>query len=181
MTGQPQPHVDPVEAIAATGLGCFEWDPATGRFTLDEGGLAVFDLRPEEYGGMVAYLSRRIPVDEVLRLAILVQDIRAGHTDSYSSYFRIRHRDGSVHWAHTQGRAIRDPGLRVVGVVRDATEELAHSALRLMAEDDRQRHEAALREVAQALGEAFSVADVVAVLTGDQSMRRLGARGSPSG
>ncbi|MFF7633379.1 SpoIIE family protein phosphatase [Kitasatospora sp. NPDC008050] len=177
MTERPHPHVDPVEAIAATGLGCFEWDPATGRFTLDEGGLAVFDLRPEEYSGMVAGLSRRIPVEEVLRLVTLVQEIRTGRTDSYSSYFRIRHRDGSVHWAHTQGQAIRDPGLRVVGVVRDATQELAHSALRLMAEDDRQRQEAALREVARALGEAFSVDDVVAVLTGDQSMRRLGAQG----
>ncbi|MGF1431509.1 SpoIIE family protein phosphatase [Kitasatospora sp. LaBMicrA B282] len=180
MTDPRPPHVDPVEAMTATGLGCFEWDPATGRFTLDECGLAVFDLHPDEYDGMAAGLSRRIPVDEVIRLFKLVEDIRAGRSDSYSSYFRIRRRDGSMRWTHTQGQVVRDPGraeVRVVGVVRDATQELSHSALRLMAEDDRQRQESALREVAQALGEALTVDDVVTVLTGDQSMRRLGAQG----
>lgn len=179
MSEDGSPHLDPVEAMAATGVGCFEWDPATGRFTLDGPGLAVFDLGPDEYDGKAAGLSRRIPVDEVLRLFKLVEDIRAGRSDSYSSYFRIRRRDGSMRWTHTQGQAVHDPGgeLRVVGVVRDATQELAHSALRLMAEDDRQRQEAAMREVAQALGEALTVDDVVVVLTGDQSRRRLGAQG----
>lgn len=180
MTDRPQPHVDPLEAMAATGVGCFEWDPATGRFTLDAPGLAVFDLRPDEYDGMAAGLSRRLPVEEVIRLFKLVEDIRAGRSDSYSSYFRIRRRDGSMRWTHTQGQVIRDPehaGTRVVGVVRDATQELSYSALRLMAEDDRQRQETELGEVARALGEALSVDDVVAVLTGDQSMRRLGAQG----
>lgn len=169
MTDRPQPHVDPLEAMAATGVGCFEWDPATGRFTLDAPGLAVFDLRPDEYDGMAAGLSRRLPVEEVIRLFKLVEDIRAGRSDSYSSYFRIRRRDGSMRWTHTQGQVIRDPehaGTRVVGVVRDATQELSYSALRLMAEDDRQRQETELGEVARALGEALSVDDVVAVLTG---------------
>ncbi|MCX4750814.1 SpoIIE family protein phosphatase [Kitasatospora sp. NBC_01287] len=180
MTERPPPHVDPVEAMAATGIGCFEWDPATERFTLDPVGLAVFDLRPDEYDGMAAGLTRRIPVEEVIRLFKLVEDIRAGRSDSYSSYFRIRRRDGSMRWTHTQGQVVREPGregIRVVGVVRDATAELAHSALRLMAEDDRRRQETALGEVAQALGEALTVEDVVLALTGDQSMRRLGAQG----
>ncbi len=180
MSEESAPHLDAAEAMAATGIGCFEWDPETGRFTLDSTGLAVFDLLPEEYDGMAVGLGRRIPVEEVLRLVKLVESIKAGLSDSYSSYFRIRRRDGSMRWTHTQGQVLRGSGstrLRVVGVVRDATQELAHSALRLMAEDDRQRQESALREVAQALGDALTVDDVVAVLTGDQSMRRLGTQG----
>ncbi|WP_051969803.1 SpoIIE family protein phosphatase [Kitasatospora azatica] len=176
MTELPEPHLDQLEALAANQVGCFEWDTATGRFTLDESGLAVFDLRPDEYDGMAAGLSRRIPVEELIRLHKLVEEIRAGRSDSYSSYFRIRCRDGSMRWTHTQGQAV-GVGSRVVGVVRDATRELSYSAMRLMAEDDRQRQESALREVADALGEALTVDDVVAVLTGDQSMRRLGAQG----
>jgi serine phosphatase RsbU (regulator of sigma subunit) len=177
------PHLDQAEALAANGLGCFEWDTVTGRFTLDRNGLAVFDLEPEEYEGFAAGLNRRIPVEEQIRLHKLVEAIKAGRAESYSSYFRIKLRDGTMRWTHCQGQLAREPGhlglpgTRVVGVVRDATQELTHSALRLMAEDDRQRQEAALREVADALGEALTVDDVVTVLTGDQSMRRLGAQG----
>ncbi|MFI9274569.1 SpoIIE family protein phosphatase [Kitasatospora sp. NPDC052896] len=180
MTEQHVPHVDPVEALTVTGTGCFEWDPGTGRFTLDATGLEVLDLTEDEFDGHAEGLSLRIPQEEVARLTRLVEDIRAGRGESYSSYFRIRRRDGSMRWTHTQGRLVRDPGpdaIRVVGVVRDATEELAHSALRLMAEDDRRRQEDALREVADELAAALSVDDVVAVLAGDQSMRRLGVQG----
>ncbi|MDH6108985.1 serine phosphatase RsbU (regulator of sigma subunit) [Kitasatospora sp. MAP12-15] len=180
MSEVPAPHVDPLEAMAATGIGCFEWDPATGRFTLDAGGLAVFDLRPSEYDGTAADLAQRIPVEYETQLFSLVEDIIAGRSDSYSSYFKIQRRDGTLRWTHTQGQVVHDPGrpgIRVVGVVRDATRELTHSALRLLAEDDRRRQEDELREVAQALGEALTVEDVVGVLTGDQSMRRLGVQG----
>ncbi|MDH6133226.1 hypothetical protein P3T37_002621 [Kitasatospora sp. MAA4] len=180
MSEEPAAHVDASEAMAATGIGCFEWVPATGRFTLDAVGLRVFDLRPEEYDGTADDLAQRIPPEEETRLFALVEDIVAGRSDAYSSYFRIRRRDGSLRWTHTQGQVVRDParpGIRVVGVVRDATQELAHSALRLMAEDDRRHQEDALREVARALGEALTVQDVVDVLTGDQSMRRLGTQG----
>ncbi|GAA1990259.1 SpoIIE family protein phosphatase [Kitasatospora viridis] len=174
------PGLDRLEAITLNRIGCFEWDPTTGRYTLDATGLAVFDLRPEEYDGMAAGLHLRMPVEEVIRLHRMVDDIKSGRSDSYSSYFRIRLRDGATRWTHTQGQAIREPdgaGLRVVGVVRDATLELAHSSMRLLAEDDRQRQEHRLREVAAALGEALTVDDVVAVLTDDQSRRRLGAQG----
>ncbi|MCC9310625.1 SpoIIE family protein phosphatase [Kitasatospora sp. RB6PN24] len=182
MTGQdgtpgPRAPLDRLQAITANRIGCFEWDPAGGRFTLDETGLAVFDLRPEEYEGTTAGLNQRMPVEEVMRLHRLLEDIRAGRSESYSSYVRIRLRDGATRWTHMQGQAVHDPDLRVLGVVRDATTELAHSAMRLMAEDDRQRQQAALREVVEALGEALTVADVVSVLTGDQSRRRLGAQG----
>ncbi|MFE0465317.1 SpoIIE family protein phosphatase, partial [Kitasatospora sp. NPDC058965] len=183
MTEGLQPHLDPAEALAANGLGCFEWDTVTGRFTLDASGMAVFDTDAAEYQGTAAGLNPRIPVEEQIRLHRLVEAIKAGRSEGYSSYFRIRLRDGTVRWTYCQGQLVRDPahpdrpGTRVVGVVRDATQELAHSSLRLMAEDDRQRQESALREVADALGEALTVDDVVAVLTGDQSVRRLGAQG----
>lgn len=180
-TPDPRAPLDRLAAITANRIGCFEWDPAGGRFTLDDTGLAVFDLRPEEYEGTTASLNQRMPVEEVMRMHRLLEDIRAGRSESCSSYVRIRLRDGATRWTHVQGQAVHDPGLRVLGVVRDATTELAHSAMRLMAEDDRQRQQAALREMVAALGEALSVTDVVAVLTGDQSRRRLGARGSAWG
>ncbi|MEY9962839.1 hypothetical protein ABIA33_000865 [Streptacidiphilus sp. MAP12-16] len=179
-------RVDASEAMAATRVGCFVWEPDSGRFLLDACGLAVFDLRADEYDGLAASLGQRIPQDEVDRLIGLVADIRAGRSDTYSSYFRIRCRDGSLRWTHTQGKVIRgeqradaEPGadLKVVGVVRDATQELSYSAQRLVAEDDLRRQEDAIREVARALADALSVDDVVGVLTGEHSMRRLGTQG----
>ncbi|GJF32501.1 magnesium or manganese-dependent protein phosphatase [Kitasatospora sp. NE20-6] len=173
-------RVEQAEALRANGIGCFEWEPASGRFTLDDNGLAVFDLLPEEYNGHADDLGQRIPEDEAARLTALVADIVAGRADSYSTYFRIRLRGGGTRWTHTQGQVVRVPAygaIRVVGVLRDATQELSHSSLRLLAESDRRRQEDAMREVAHALAEAMSVADVVDVLTGDQSMRRLGTQG----
>ena len=173
-------RVSSTEAMAATGVGCFVWEPATGRFVLDPCGLAVFDLRPDEYDGRAVGLGRRIPPDEIDRLLLLVSDIKAGRRDSYSSYFRIRRRDGSQRWTHTQGQLIRDEHgapARVVGVVRDATQELSHSAERLVAEHELRRREDTTREITQALAEALSVDDVVAVLTGRHSMRRLHTQG----
>src|SRR5437899_6722662 len=100
------PLVDSGEAMAATGVGCFVWMPETGHFALDSCGLAVFDLKPEEYDGMATSLGLRIPAEEVDRLMLLVADVKAGRRDAYSSYFRIRRRDGGSRWAHTQGRLI---------------------------------------------------------------------------
>lgn len=179
VTGDPL-LVSAIEAMTATRVGCFVWDPADHRFLLDACGLAVFDLTEAEYDGDAGSLAQRIPEDEVDRLLQLVADIRAGLCDSYSSYFRIHCRDGSRRWTHTQGRLIRDPDgtpLRVVGVVRDATQELTQSAQRLVAEDDLRRREDAVRRITQALADALSIADVVAVLTDLHTLRRLGAAG----
>lgn len=179
MTDGPLP-VDAVEAMTATKVGCFVWEPSTDRFTLDSCGLAVFDLTAEEFDGRAPDLVQRIPEDEVDRLIRLVADIQAGRRDSYSSYFRIQCRDGSRRWTHTQGQLIRDPDgvpLRVVGVVRDATQELTHSAQRLVAEDDLNRREEAVLEVTRALADALGVDDVVAVLTDRNMLRRLGTDG----
>ncbi|TQF06569.1 PAS domain-containing protein [Kitasatospora acidiphila] len=131
-TPDPRAPLDRLAAITANRIGCFEWVPADGRFTLDDTGLAVFDLRPEEYEGTIASLNQRMPVEEVMRMHRLLEDIRAGRSESYSSYVRIRLRDGATRWTYVQGQAVHDPGLRVLGVVRDATTELAHSAMRLM-------------------------------------------------
>lgn len=172
--------VSTVEAMAATRVGCFAWEPSTGRFTLDPCGLAVFELTAAEFDGRAADLSRCIPEDEVDRLVQLVADIGSGHCDTFSSYFRISCRDGSRRWTHTQGRLVRDADggpLRVVGLVRDATQELVHSSGRLVAENDLRRREDAVREVTQALADALSVEDVVTVLTGRHSMGRLGTDG----
>lgn len=48
--GRP-PATGPGERLALNGMGSFEWDLGAGTMVLDEAGLAVFDVAPEEFDG----------------------------------------------------------------------------------------------------------------------------------
>ncbi|WP_372461576.1 SpoIIE family protein phosphatase [Actinacidiphila acidipaludis] len=111
-------------------MGSFDWDLDQGTFDLDETALDVFDLRPEEYDRRPDSLVMRVTPEEGARLDVaLRRALQSGHR-SYSGYFQVTRRDGVKQWTHTQGTILRDDGgtaRRVVGVVRNATEELGQA------------------------------------------------------
>ncbi|MEU6985785.1 SpoIIE family protein phosphatase [Streptomyces sp. NPDC046324] len=175
--GDSSPRLERGEVLTATGVGCFAWDPATGHLTLDDVARAVFDLLPAEHTDLTHGLRPRIQAADWTLLSGLSADLLAGRRDAYSAYFRVVLHDGRTRWTHARGSVVRERqggGLRVVGVVRDATPDLAHSALRLPGEDveDPLR---ALGEGGLALARAMSVREVSAVLGDEVSLRPLGA------
>ncbi|MFD3872211.1 SpoIIE family protein phosphatase [Streptomyces sp. NPDC058623] len=178
--GRESPLTGPGERLALNGMGSFEWNLSTGRLLLDAAGLVVFDLEPEEFDDTPEGLGLRIPADDSARLAQTVIEVLDGEGDTYGSYFTVRRRDGRDQWTHTQGRVLRDADgrpVRIAGIVRDATAELAHATVLRKLESARAHQATIVQRTTDALSRAVTVDDVTAALTGAGALERLGADG----
>ncbi|MEU0336467.1 SpoIIE family protein phosphatase [Streptomyces sp. NPDC006193] len=174
-------HADPI--LALNRMGSFDWDLDAGAFHMDAQAFEVFDLLPEEFDGRPESLAVRVPPSEAARLdAVVARAIKDG-SENYRAYFRIRCRDGTPRWTHTQGYIRRDDSgrpRRVVGIVRDATEELADSASRSLRAAQVQafrQQTGVVQVISAALAHARSVQDVIDVLKDTHGLRHLGAAG----
>ncbi|MFK0115670.1 SpoIIE family protein phosphatase [Streptomyces sp. NPDC090994] len=172
-------HPDPI--LALNRMGSFDWDLASGLFHMDARAHEVFDLRPEEYDGRAQSLSVRVPRPESTRLdALVAQAIKDG-SENYGTYFRLRLRDGRLRWTHTQGYIRRDETgrpYRVIGIVRDATQELSEIEShreRAIRDEARRRQTDVVETATAALAHARTVDDVIEVLRDTNGLTRLGA------
>jgi serine phosphatase RsbU (regulator of sigma subunit)/anti-sigma regulatory factor (Ser/Thr protein kinase) len=172
-------HPDPI--LALNRMGSFDWDLDSGLFHMDAQAYEVFDLRPDEYDGYPGSLESRVPGAEAHRLdALVAQAIKDG-SENYGTYFRLRCRDGSLRWTHTQGYIRRDETgrpRRIVGIVRDATQELSEleSRREQAAQDEaRRRQTNVVQLTTAALAHARTVDDVIDVLKDTHGLTHLGA------
>ncbi|MFD9636061.1 SpoIIE family protein phosphatase [Streptomyces violascens] len=159
-------------------MGSFDWDLGTGLMHMDEPALDVFDLRPDEYDNHPESLAARVPPAEATRLDALVSQALKNGSVNYGVYFRIRCRDRSLRWTHTQGFVRRDETgrpLRIIGIVRDATQELAESTARVGLDDERRRTTSVVEATTAALAHARTVKDVIDVMKDSQGPEYLGA------
>ncbi|MFJ9624803.1 SpoIIE family protein phosphatase [Streptomyces sp. NPDC101181] len=165
-------------SLALNRMGGFDWDLDTGLMHMDQPALDVFDLTPEEYDGRPGSLHGRVPTDEAIRLdGVVSQALKSGRTN-YGAYFRIQRRDGSLRWTHTQGYVRRDETgrpRRIIGIVRDATQELADSTARRELDEERGRRTSLVEGTTAALAHARTVKDVIAVLKNSEGLAHLGA------
>ncbi|MFF0484758.1 SpoIIE family protein phosphatase [Streptomyces sp. NPDC004435] len=159
-------------------MGGFDWDLTTGAMKMDEAALDVFDLAPHEYDGRPESLGIRVLPDEGRRLDTLVAQALKEGSDQYGAYFRIRRRDGSQQWTHTQGIVHRDPTgrpVRIIGVLRDATHELTESAARLGLDEGRRQRAGVVEGTTAALAHARTVKDVIDLLNDSHALEHFGA------
>ncbi|PJN41901.1 protein phosphatase [Streptomyces sp. CB02959] len=164
--------------LALNGMGGFDWDLDSGLMHLDPPALEVFDLRPAEYDDRPESLGCRVPSYEAARLDALVARALKDGSHSYGAYFRIRLRDGGLRWTHAQGSIRRDPTgrpRRIIGVVRDATDEYAQAAEQIAVTEERRRHTSIVERTTAALAHARTVGEVIGVLADEQGLSRLGA------
>lgn len=172
-------HPDPI--LALNRMGSFDWDLDNGLFHMDAQAHEVFDLRPDEYDGHPETLAIRVPPPEAYRLDGLVSQAMKDGSENYGTYFRIRCRDGSMRWTHTQGYIRRDETgrpRRIVGIVRDATQELDDlKTRREQAGQDAARQEQTnvVQLTTAALAYARTVQDVIDVLKDTHGLTHLGA------
>ncbi|RKT08086.1 PAS domain S-box-containing protein [Streptomyces sp. 3211.6] len=174
----------PDRSLSLNRMGSFDWDLVTGLMHLDTAALDVFDTPPDDYDGRPETLNRRVPPAEAARLDALVSSALKNGSDSYGAYFRIRCRDGRLRWTHTQGRVMRDRDgrpFRIIGIVRDATEELSHSAERLGLDEERRRQTSVVESTTAALAHARTVKDVIDVIGDAHGLERLGSMGMVMG
>ncbi|MEU3057399.1 SpoIIE family protein phosphatase [Streptomyces griseus] len=165
-------------SLALNRMGSFDWDLDTGLMHMDQAALDVFDLTPDEYDDRPASLSPRVPTDEAQRLDGMVSHaLKSGRTN-YGAYFRILRRDGTLRWTHTQGFVRRDGTgrpRRIIGIVRDATQELADATARHELDEERRQRTSLVEGTTAALAHARTVKDVIAVLKNSQGLAHLGA------
>ncbi|MFF2192046.1 SpoIIE family protein phosphatase [Streptomyces sp. NPDC058157] len=174
----------PDRSLSLNRMGSFDWDLVTGLMHLDTAALDVFDTPPDDYDGRPETLNRRVPAAEAARLDALVSSALKSGSDSYGAYFRIRCRDGRLRWTHTQGRVMRGRDgrpYRIIGIVRDATEELSHSAERLGLDEERRRQTSVVESTTAALAHARTVKDVIDVIGDAHGLERLGSMGMVMG
>jgi hypothetical protein len=152
-------------------MGSFDWDTRSKSLHIDDAGLAMLDLLPEEYDTRLISLAPRLSAEVCEWLdSTLESAMRDGRT-SYSAHFEITCRAGERRWAHLGGRILRndqEKPYRVVGIISDAT---------TMRSDVGRGLTAAIQRTAEALSTALTVADVVSVLTGTDGLERFGADG----
>ncbi|MFE6897784.1 SpoIIE family protein phosphatase [Streptomyces sp. NPDC057717] len=183
-SGVPDTQVDPEAAahvaLAVNGMGTFSWDVDAGLINYDDGGLAVMGFRPGEFDGRLSTLGERIVPSEVSAIEDLV-DRALRERSGFSLYFRVRHPDGRLQWTHTQGHIVRDERnrpVRVIGIIRDASQELRavdQTELLRQAREERHRPSDAVVHVSDALVPTVTVEDVAEALTDSRLMERIGA------
>ncbi|MFF3729153.1 SpoIIE family protein phosphatase [Streptomyces sp. NPDC002476] len=165
-------------SLALNRMGSFDWDLDSGLMHMDRPALDVFDLRAEEYDDRPESLAARVPPDESVRLdAMVAQALKSGRSN-YGAYFRLQRRDGTLRWTHTQGFIRRDESgrpRRIIGIVRDATQELADSTARREIDQERRRRTSLVDGATAALAHARTVRDVIEVLKKSQGLAHLGA------
>ncbi|WP_330333814.1 SpoIIE family protein phosphatase [Streptomyces sp. NBC_00536] len=174
----------PDRSLTLNRMGSFDWDLVTGLMHMDAPALDVFDTLPADYDERPESLSPRVPPAEAVRLDALVSSALKSGVESYGAYFRIRCRDGRLRWTHTQGRVMRDADgrpYRIIGIVRDATEELSHSAERLGLDEERRRQTSVVEGTTAALAHARTVQDVIDALSDAHGLERLGTMGMVMG
>ncbi|MFF3905750.1 SpoIIE family protein phosphatase [Streptomyces sp. NPDC001848] len=172
-------HPGPI--LALNRMGSFDWDLDTGLFHMDARAHEIFDIRPEEYDGRPENLRLRVPPSEGRHVDALVARAIKDGSENYGTYFRVRRRDGSLRWTHTQGYIRRDETgrpRRIIGIVRDATQELRDGLARSeqLAQDEALRRQTNIVEsTTAALAHARTVQDVIDVLKDSQGLTHFGA------
>ncbi|RKN43847.1 SpoIIE family protein phosphatase [Streptomyces hoynatensis] len=170
--------IRPYVCLALNRMGIFDWNLDEVLIHMDGGALEVFDLDPDEFTSLPSDLGRRVPEEEASRLYAMVQQAVEDGSAGYGAYFRLRRRDGTMQWTHTQGRILRDEAgtaRRIVGIVRDAGGELRHVLAREAQDEERRRQAGLVEALSESLANASTVREVISVLTGARGMGRLGA------
>ncbi|MEV2245608.1 SpoIIE family protein phosphatase [Streptomyces sp. NPDC049970] len=168
------------ERLALNRTGSFEWDLDARTLDMDESGLMVFGLDPATFDARPSTVIERLDPAERARLNLTIEEAITSGSSSYSIHFQVPLEDGTLQWTHAQARILRDGdgrAHRVIGVVRDATAELTHSAFVLDLEKRRRRQTSIVESTTNALSRAVTVDDVTAALTGPGGLVGIGADG----
>ncbi len=121
-------------AVRAGGIGAWRWDPGADSFeiTRNDPYNEIMGIDPTA-SWTSEKLFEIIHPDDVDTVRDKFEALAGGRTDHYESLYRIRHRDGSMHWIRGEGRSVRDEAGNVVrlnGVVRDVTDQMSLRAER---------------------------------------------------
>ncbi|MBM7440344.1 SpoIIE family protein phosphatase [Streptomyces sp. HB132] len=168
------------ERLALNRTGSFEWDLDARTLAIDEAGLTVFGMDAATFEASPSTVADRLDSADRARLEATIDEAVSGGSNSYSVHFQMHLDDGTSQWTHIQARIMRSEdgrAHRVIGLVRDATAEVTHSAFVLDLEKRRRRQTSIVERTTAAMSRAVTVDDVTAALTGPGGLVGIGADG----
>jgi PAS domain S-box-containing protein len=123
------------EAQKLAGLGSWDWDPESGRFTWSDELYRIYGLDPAQHkASFESYLERIHPEDRGAAAATVARALMDNRAFSIDE--RIVRPDGEVRQLRSHGEVVRDASgrpLKVVGACMDVTEQKrAEAALRAL-------------------------------------------------
>ena len=121
-------------AAAASGVGIWNWDLATGEFFLDPILKEMLGYEDREIRNHLDDWERLVHPDDAAGVLELARAHIAGEAPIYEIEHRMLHRDGSVRWFLARGSVIKDAegrAISITGTDADITDrKLGEEALR---------------------------------------------------
>ncbi len=148
-TERPQADDMLRRAEAASGVGTFEMDLASGSWNWGPQIAALFGLGADQDQRSFETWEKLIFVDDVPKIRTALAEAQS--TGNAHVEFRVRHPDGSVHWLAAKGRTVPDQPSAFHGAIFDITERKAMEARLLALNETLEARVAQAHEEARAL------------------------------
>jgi PAS domain S-box-containing protein len=143
------------QAQIVGGVGWFEWDLASNEWEWTPYIATLFGFDPQGSRSSFAISEQAIFPDDLPKLRAAVET--AAGSGAYYTEFRVKHRDGSLHWIAGKGEASKDDTGRVrwiAGVYYEITDRKALEARLLAANETLETRVGQLRAAEAALQRA---------------------------
>ncbi len=117
-------------AIAAAGIGTFDWDLRTGRLSWDTRLIEMFGYEPATFEQTIEAFNVRLHPDDLPRVTDALQHTIATQGEFEADY-RVVRPDGETRWVSARGKAFGGPeggAQRLIGVAYDVTAQVAGEA-----------------------------------------------------
>ncbi|HUV29481.1 MAG TPA: PAS domain S-box protein [Acidobacteriota bacterium] len=150
-------------------VGVWDQDLVTGEFFVDAGLKALLGFADHEIGSQLDVWTERVHPDDVDRVTKDINAVINGAVDKYEMEHRMIHRDGSVRWFLSRGKAIRDAEgkpCRIVGTDTDITD-------RKEAEEALRESEERFRKLSDAAEEGIVIHDHGVIVDANEAFARM--------
>jgi PAS domain S-box-containing protein len=112
-------------ALEGSSLALWDLDLSGGQVYLSEQWAVMLGAEPQETRCTVQELLELVPEEDRPDISGMLDAVRGGASARYAVQHRVRRRDGSLLWIHSEGRVTdrdaQDTPLRMVGTNRDIT------------------------------------------------------------
>ena len=112
-------------AVAASGIGTFDWDLLTGTLFWDERLIEMFGYDPSAFDQTIEAFNARLHPDDVPRVSALLREAIATG-GRFQDEYRVLLPGGGHRWLATRGRALSDEHGTTVRLVGAAWDSVSH-------------------------------------------------------